>query len=119
MWRKTKRQPAHAGGCERAFKLIELLVVIAIIAILAALLLPGLAKAKNQTCQTQCASNLEQWGNHAFNGGFVPTGGNFLFEDGHVTWHSFNVNDARDTIDAGSVEDSWVCFYKVPNIFTN
>jgi prepilin-type N-terminal cleavage/methylation domain-containing protein len=51
--------------------------------------------------------------------GNAPEGGNFLFEDGHVRWYRFDVNDARDTVDVGCAESPWVCFYKLPDVPVN
>jgi prepilin-type N-terminal cleavage/methylation domain-containing protein/prepilin-type processing-associated H-X9-DG protein len=55
-------QPLQKRAVTRGFTLIELLVVIAIIAILAAILFPVFAQAREQARRTSCLSNLRQLG---------------------------------------------------------
>ncbi len=73
-------------GRDRAsgFTLIEVLVVVAIIALLIAILMPSLSRAREQSRQSVCLSNLKQQGTglstySMTNRGFLPWAGNFRY----------------------------------------
>src|SRR3954463_1105504 len=46
----------------RGFSLIELIIVIGIVTLLIAILLPAIARSREQANRTTCANNLRQWG---------------------------------------------------------
>jgi prepilin-type N-terminal cleavage/methylation domain-containing protein len=77
LWRAEKEERHMIRARKHGFTLIELLVVIAIIAILAGLILPVLARARESARRTSCASNLNQLAKACYMYADVPANGSF------------------------------------------
>lgn len=86
------------------FNLIELLVVIAVIAILAALLLPGLVRAKDKAKALKSLSNVKQWV-YAFH----------VYEDDNDDYFPYE-GDPFNPINQGNNVDAW---YNVIPVYLN
>jgi len=103
-------------GCTKAFTLIELLVVVAIIAILAAILLPTLAKAKESGRSINCMSNLKQlqlcWQMYADDYGGVLCPNNYIDTVGtgssYLTQTSWCQGNARTDTNAGGIQSGFL-----------